>query len=155
MKTLILYASKYGAAKETARRIADKMGGDALVCDLKQNNIPPLSGFDCVIIGSSVYAGSLRSEAKAFAAKHADELCTKTLGLYISGFSEDEGYFAKNYPSKVVQSAKATAFPGGIFDPKKANVIERLIIKIIMKSAEYADKIDDEKISEFAVRMRK
>ena len=30
MKTLILYATKYGAAREIAKRIAEKMGGAAL-----------------------------------------------------------------------------------------------------------------------------
>ena len=36
MKTLILYASKYGAAQEIARRIANRMG-NADTYDLKQS----------------------------------------------------------------------------------------------------------------------
>jgi len=154
MKTLILYASKYGAAKEVAQRISRKMS-EVLICDLKQKDIPPLAGYDCVIIGSSVYAGSLRSEAKAFAAKNADELCKKTLGLFLSNFSDDDSYFEKNYPQKVVQAAKAKGSLGGIFDPKKVNGFERFIIKIVMKKAEYIEKIDDNKISEFVEAMQK
>jgi len=153
MKTLILYASKYGAAKEIAERIADKMG-EASICDLKQDDIPPLSNFDCVIIGSSIYAGQVRKEAKAFAAKNADELCKKTLGLFLSGFAEDDSYFEKNFPQKILQEAKAKEFLGGIFDPKKVNGIERFIIKIAMKRAEYTESIDNEKIGAFVNAMK-
>jgi len=154
MKALILYASKYGAAKEIAQRIADKMG-EAAICDLKQSNIPSLSAFDCVIIGSSVYAGSIRKEAKVFAAENADELCKKPLGLFLSGFAEDGNYYEKNFPPKILQAVKARGFLGGIFDPKKANGFERFIIKIVMKKAEYVESIDDEKIDIFVNEIKK
>jgi len=154
MKTLILYASKYGAAKEIAQRIAKKIEG-ALVCDIKQKNLPALSDFDCVIIGSSVYAGSLRSEAKAYAATYAGELSKKNLGLFISGFTEDDSYFAKNYPASLVQSAKPKGFFGGIYDPKKANWFERFIVKIVAKESEYTDRIDNSKIEAFVEALMK
>ena len=147
MKTLILYASKYGAAKEIAGRIAKKIDG-AVIHDLKQGNIPPLSQFECVILGSSVYAGSIRKEAKAFLEKNAGELSGRKLGLFLSGFSPDND-FAKVFPPKVLQAAKAKANLGGIFDPGKAGAAERFIIKMVMKQAEYTDTISDEQITRF------
>ncbi|MCL2565395.1 MAG: flavodoxin domain-containing protein [Defluviitaleaceae bacterium] len=154
MKTLILYASKYGAAKEIAKRIADKMG-EAALWDLKQGNIPPLSDFDCVIIGSSVYAGGIHKEVKVFVSKNVDKLCEKPLGLFLSGFAEEGSYYEKNFPPKVVQAAKAKGFLGGIFDSKKANVFERFIIKIVIKKTDYVDSIDNEKIDVFVNEMKK
>ena len=148
MKTLILYASKYGAAEEIARRIAREMS-DAVVHDLKQGGIPPIADFDCVIIGSSVYAGSVRKEAKTFVAKNADVLGQKRLGLFISGFAKDDKYFATNYPQSLLDKVKAKGFLGGIFDPKKAGGFERLIIKIVMKQNSYVDSIDGDAISKF------
>ena len=148
MKTLILYATKYGAAKEIAERIGGKIDG-AVICELNQKNIPPLADFDNVIIGSSVYAVAIRKEAKLFAANHADELSKKTLGLFLSNFADDEGYFDKNFPEKVVGAAKVKACLGGIFDPSKANFIERFIIKIVMKETRYVARLDDAKIDKF------
>jgi menaquinone-dependent protoporphyrinogen oxidase len=52
MKTLIIYATKYGATKEIAGRIAARIPGST-VADLKSSNIPPVSQFDCIILGSS------------------------------------------------------------------------------------------------------
>jgi len=148
MKTLILYTSKYGATKEISQRIAQKMES-ATICDLKQGDIPPIMGFDRIIIGSSVYAGSIRKEAKAFAKNNAAALGEKTVGLFISGFVEDDKYFATNFPQNLLDKVKAKGFLGGIFDPQKANGLERLIVKAVMKKSDYIEKIDDAAIEKF------
>jgi len=150
MKTLILYATKNGAAHEIAQRIASQID-DADVHDLK-NSIPSLDGYDCIIIGSSVYAGMVRKEAKAFAEKNAATLCDKRLGVFISGLDENKAneYFTANFPSEILQAAKAAYFLGGIFDPKKAGFFGRLIMKAVAKQTEYTDSLDDAKIKQFA-----
>ena len=153
MKTLILYATKYGATREAAERIAREIEG-AVMHDLKQGNIPPLEGFDCVIIGSSVYAGSIRKEAKAFLAQKS--LQDKKTGLFLCGIntSEAEEVFKANFSSEILQRAKEKSILGGIFDPKKANKIERFIMKIVTKSTEYTDTLDNDKIKLFAEAMK-
>jgi len=157
MKTLILYATKHGAAREIAARIAKNMDG-AVLHDLNESGIPPLAEFDCVIIGSSLYAGSIRKEAKAFLAQNADQLRGKRIGLFLSGIGGVEGgekeAFHKNFPPDLLQEAKAACFMGGIFDPKKAGVIERFIMKIVTKGSGYIDIIRDEKIRAFATLMQ-
>ena len=154
MKTLILYATKHGAAREIAHRISDHMDG-AVIHDLKQGGIPDLAEFDRVIIGSSLYAGSIRKEAKAFLAQHVSGLRQKTIGLFLSGIAagEEEKYFTDNFPPDILQSAKASSFLGGIFDPEKAGKLERMVIKIVTKKASYRNTIEDEKIKMFAETM--
>jgi menaquinone-dependent protoporphyrinogen oxidase len=155
MKTLILYATKNGAAREIAQRIAALLG-NTVIHDLKQGDIPELADYDCVIVGSSVYAGMFRKEAKTFLSQNANLLKSKKLGLFYSGLSADEeqNVFNGNIPGDVLQSAKATAFLGGIFDPKKAGMFGRFIMKIVSKQAEYADKIDDGRIEKFVEELR-
>lgn len=138
-----------------ANRIAKHING-AVLHDLKQADAPDLSGFDCVIIGGSLYAGMLRKEAKTYIAQHADELKGKKLGLFLCGMegSQEKEYFANNVPADVLQTAVKTAFLGGIFDPKKAGIFERLVIKIIKKKVEYIDIIDDEGIKNFAEALK-
>ena len=155
MKTLVLYATKYGAAGEIARRIAGQLDGVA-VHDIKRDNIPSPEGFDCVIVGSSVYAGAIRKEAKEFLSDNEDILLKKKLGIYVSGIgaNREAETLSANIPAALLQSAKTAKFLGGVFDPKKAGVFERLIMRIILKSSSYIDKIDDEKIMEFVGEMK-
>ena len=154
MKTLILYATKYGAAREIAQRIADHIDG-AVLHDLKQGDLPALAEFDCVILGSSLYAGSIRKEAKTFLAQHAEQLRGKTTGLFLSGMSQGEAgkAFADNVPPDLLQAAKATRLLGGVFDPQKAGLAERLIMRVVTKQKGYIDAINDAAVREFAETM--
>ena len=155
MKTLILYATKHGATREAAERIAQKIPG-TMLHDLKQANIPPLADFDCVIFGSSIYVGSIRKEAKTFLEQNADRLKEKKFGLFLCGLQENEEkqFFASNFSPDILTAAKATAFFGGIFDPKKAGFMERFIIKTVAKLPEYTDRINNTKIDQFAEMMK-
>jgi len=154
MKTIIIYATKYGCAAEIAKRIADKIDG-AVVCGLKQN-VPSLADFDCIILGSSVYAGNIRKEAKAFLAHNTDVLLEKKIGLFLCGIGRENAgsYFKANFSEEILQKAKSKCFCGGIFDPKKANGFERFIIKLITKKPSYVDTINEKEIEQFIQEMK-
>jgi len=154
MKTIVLYATKHGAAAEIAARIATELD-DAGTFDLKQEGIPALSDFDCVIVGSSIYAGAFRKEAKSFLAENADVLCEKKLGLFISGMGEDGAEaFKANVPDEVLKTAKVADVLGGVFDPAKAGFFERFIMRIVTKKSGFVSTISDDKINEFASAMK-
>jgi len=150
MKTLILYATKYGASREIANRIATIIGG-SVTFNIKDNNYPDLAGYDCIILGSPLYAGMIHKEAKAFISKHLNLLLNKKLGLYLCGIdaSRESEYFTANFPAELLSSARETAFLGGIFDPKKAGLMERIIMKAVAKHSAYTDTIDNSKIDKF------
>jgi len=154
MKTIILYATKYGVAAEIAQRIAKEISG-AVIHNLKEK-IPSLADYDCIIIGSSVYAGSIRKEAKEFLLKNENVLLEKKLGVFVSGIGADgeKKYFDANFPLEILEKAKAAGFLGGIFDPKKAGAFERFIIKLIVKHSNYINIIDEDKIIKFAEIMK-
>ena len=156
MKTLILYATKHGAAKAIAERIAERIPGST-VHDLKDSGVPPVSQFDCVVIGSSIYAGAIRKEAKAFLAQNAAALRSTRLGLYLSGMdaSREKDFFEANVSPEILQAAAVKSFIGGVFDPKKAGFMERLIMKMVAKQSSYSDTISDEKIEHFAEAMKR
>ena len=154
MKTLILFATKYGATAVIAQKIADKIQGAALH-NLKTKGLPSVADYDCVIIGSSVYAGRIRKEARVFLSKNKNLLVEKKLGFFVSGIGASGGdkFLKDNFPADLLQNARAAAFLGGIFDPQKAGSFERFIIKIITKSSACINIIDDKKIEEFADAM--
>ena len=66
MKTLILYATKHGATREAAKRIAAKIPG-AVFHDLKQDGIPALFDFDCVICAKNDRIIPFRSQENHWA----------------------------------------------------------------------------------------
>ncbi|MCL2532209.1 MAG: flavodoxin domain-containing protein [Oscillospiraceae bacterium] len=154
MKTLILYATKHGAAADIAGRIAKHIDNAALH-NLKQDSTPNLAQYDCIIVGSAVYAGMFRKEAKTFLAQHADMLMQKQLGLFASGLlpAEEQKIFADNVPPQLLAHAKAAMLLGGVFDPAKANFATRLAMKAATKQSGYVSTIDNDKIAEFAKRM--
>jgi len=151
MKTIIIYTTKHGATGEIAQKIADKIGG-ALIHNLGDGAAPSLAEFDCVIIGSSLYAGGINRQMKAFLKQNSNVLQEKKTGLFVSGLepSEEKKYFESNFPTDILKSAKATSFLGGIFDPQKASAMERMMLKAVAKLSDYTNTIDDEKIKEFA-----
>ena len=155
MKTLILYATKYGTTAEIAKRIADNIE-DSVLHDLKHGDMPTLTDFDCIIIGSSIYAGMIRKEAKVFLSQNADALMAKKYGLFLSGMSQgdEKVLFNTAFRPEVLQCATAVSLLGGVFDPKKVNFIERAIMKAVSKSSEYSSTIDNAKIKDFAGRMK-
>ncbi len=155
MKTLILFATKHGATRAIAEKLAKKMDG-AQVFDLASADAPAPGGYDVVIIGSSVYAGRLRKEAKAYAQKHQEALKAAVLGLFVSGLAPEgaKGYAEANYPKDVAAHAKVTEMLGGAFEPSKAGLFERLMMRVITKTSQATNTIAQEKIDRFAEAMR-
>ena len=150
MKTLILYATKYGATKEIAEKIAKNME-DVSLYDLKEKNSPSLDTFDCILLGSSLYAGSARKEFKAFITENLSTLNHKKLGIFFSGMGSDsiDKVFTDNPPLASLENVIARDNLGGIFDPQKVNKAERFIFKLATKQSEYQNTIDEEKITSF------
>ncbi|MCL2391017.1 MAG: flavodoxin domain-containing protein [Oscillospiraceae bacterium] len=150
MKTLILYATKHGAAKDIAERLAELLP-DATVCDLSADTVS-LADFDCVIFGSSVYAGSIRKEAKSYLSKNASQLVSKRFGLFLSGISagESEEVFVSNFSPEILGAASTKSFIGGVFNPDKCNLFERIVIRLVTKKTKYFSTISDERIKKFA-----
>jgi len=155
MKTIIVYASKYGAAGVAAQRIADKING-AAVHNLKNGNAK-IADYDCVIIGGSIYAGMIRKEVKKFVTQNLEALIQKKIGLFISSMEAENGmkYIESNFSPEIRRIAKATCCVGGIFDPKKAGFLDRFIMKIVAKKLVYMDTLNNKKIEEFAEAMKK
>ena len=155
MRTLIIYATKYGATKIIAESIASHLE-DADILDISSSHNPKISDYDCIVLGSPLTAGTIRKEIKEFANKYADELKSKNLGLYVSGLqaSGEAEYFEQNFSSVLLETAKVKAFLGGIFDPEKCGFLARTAIKIITKLDRYTSTIDEEKIKLFAQNLK-
>ncbi|MDR0885367.1 MAG: flavodoxin domain-containing protein [Clostridiales Family XIII bacterium] len=155
MKTLILYATKYGCTKSLAQRLQSLIE-DSTLCNLKSEPCPSLAEFDSVIIGSSIYASFIRKEAKTYIDEHIDELKTKRVGLFLSGLDEAGAstYFSTNFPAAILDIAYAQSFFGGVYDANKASLFDKLIFKVIKKTSSSVSQILEENIVTFARDMK-
>ena len=84
-RVLVTYASKHGSTEEIARAIAHELRERNLDVDCVDVGDASLGVFDAVILGSAVYMGRWRSEARHFLKKHLDTLSTIPFWIFSSG----------------------------------------------------------------------
>ena len=66
MKTIIIYATKYGFTKECVDELKSQLNGDVLAVDILKDSISSLDAFDQIIIGGSIYMGQINKKLRTF-----------------------------------------------------------------------------------------
>jgi menaquinone-dependent protoporphyrinogen oxidase len=84
-RVLVTYASKHGSTGEIARAIADELKERGVDADCVDVQVASLDAFDAVILGSAVYAGRWRREARHFLKKHRDAFASMPFWIFSSG----------------------------------------------------------------------
>lgn len=146
MNTLIVYASKHGTTEEIAKLIGNKITGDVDYLNLKIKKDINLHNYDCIIIGTAVYAGMPMKEANNFINNNLELLKERTLALFTSGMCEGEEalQIIKNiYPEDLIKHAKISRCLGGGFKFSKMNFFEKQIVKMVTKKKENINYKDD------------
>ena len=86
MQVLVSTATKHGATAGIGHAVATSLRTSGLsVVELGLDQVDGLDGFDAVVLGSAVYAGHWRREARDFVHDHADELRRVPVWLFSSG----------------------------------------------------------------------
>jgi menaquinone-dependent protoporphyrinogen oxidase len=160
MKTAIIYTSKYGTTEKVAASIAEKLkdANEVELFSLKKNSKPDISGFELVILGSSIYMGQASKKMKAFCKANESVLLQKKTGLFVCGMHPDKEQQHKELKdaySEILQNkAIATGFLGGAFLFEQMNFVERSIIKKIAKTTTSIEQIDWEAVDGFINRLK-
>jgi menaquinone-dependent protoporphyrinogen oxidase len=117
-RVLVTYASKHGSTEEIARAIAHELQERNLDTDCVEVGDASLGVFDAVILGSAVYAGRWRSEARHFLKKHLDEFSKVPFWIFSSGPVGEKAQedFEQNSkwlePHKVLELAESAGMRG-------------------------------------------
>ncbi len=86
MRVLVTVASKHGSTREIADAIAEELRAENLSVDLiEASDVKVVSGYDAVILGSAIYAGSWLPAAKHFAEAKRGELAALPVWVFSSG----------------------------------------------------------------------
>ena len=137
MKTLIVYGSTYGFAKECARKLAKKLEGEVVAVNAVVEEIPSIKDFDNVIIGGSIYMGQIQKPVKEFCTANTAELSDKRLGLFLCcGLPENlEQAFKNSFPEKLLEKAVARECFGGELRVEKMKFIHKVMTNMLLKTA--------------------
>lgn len=151
METLIVYGTKHGSTKKSAEMLADKIQGDVTVVQLPAS--VELSKYDNVVIGSSVYMGSVRKEVKTFVEAFKAQLKLKRIGFFVCSAFSKEDEFENNYDPSLLESSLCTVNFGYEFDTKKFNFFEKMIAKAVPEDEMQTMGIMDKKVQLMADSM--
>ena len=158
MKTLIAYSTTHGCTEKTAYELADFLGGESSVLNLKKTRIDDLNDFDRVIIGGSIHAGQIQKQVKNFCHKNLEILKNKELGLFICCMENGETaqkQLMEAFPEELHKVAKASAIFGGAFEFEKMNFLQKMIVKKVAKIKHSTSKVDHDAIKKFSTKMDK
>lgn len=136
---LVVAATKYGATREIAERIAETLRAEGRPAELADAaTAKPPEACRAVVLGSAVYAGSWRKEAAAYLAAHEHALATRPVWLFSSGPTGEGDPVALMKGWRFPEAQQAIAdriqprgivlFHGALF-PDKLYFAERLVIK--------------------------
>ncbi len=86
MRVLVAYASKYGATRGIAERMASTLRSEGLDADLQTAGaVGEIDGYDAFVIGSAAYMGRWLGEATRFVRRNLDALSRRPVWLFSSG----------------------------------------------------------------------
>ena len=143
MSILVAYASRYGATREIAERIAAKLraaGREAEARPLKAAG--DLAGYDGFVVGSAVYFGSWLKEATEFVRRNHAVLASRPVWLFSSdpigaGAADAEGRDSREAaePRQIAEFRQAVdprehrVFFGKL-DRRKLGFVDRLVASL-------------------------
>jgi menaquinone-dependent protoporphyrinogen oxidase len=86
MRILVAFASRHGATRGIAERIARTIERPGLEVELRQAaDVDGVEGYDAFVIGSAAYMGGWLADAATFVRQHRDVLATRPTWLFSSG----------------------------------------------------------------------
>ncbi|MFX0077047.1 MAG: flavodoxin domain-containing protein [Candidatus Hermodarchaeota archaeon] len=176
-KVLILYGTRYGTTREISDEIEKFVKGKGISTesynleDVKLKNVPPLTEYDGVIIGTGIKMKMWTSTVKSLVQKRKFELkeMEKSLGFYVccgeAAKKENIGGAIEKYIlprlEKVGVKAELIDAFGGAYDLREGSAITGMTRKIVIgimrdeegienPEGELHDFRDWEQIEEFA-----
>ena len=135
MKTLILFASRYGATEEIAYMLKSAVGGDVTVRNIRERGIT-LDGYDTVIIGSCVYMFKLDKHIRHFLRRNEKTLMGKRLGVYLCCYTTPgtEGYLEHFFSPELLAHAAAKDILGGKMQYEKMSYVYKQLFAAVPRA---------------------
>jgi menaquinone-dependent protoporphyrinogen oxidase len=137
MSILIAVASKHGSTREIAEAIAGELRAEHLAVELYDvREVSDVSGYDAVILGSAVYAGSWLPEAREFAEHHRATLANLPVWVFSSGPIGPSAEQPREDPKRLAGALGDVAVREhrvfvGKLDKHNLGLLERVIAQVV------------------------
>lgn len=157
MKTIIVYAGKYGCTEDCVIKLKSKLDGEVNLVNAAKDKVPSLAGYDSVVIGSSIYVGQIHKKVKSFIDNNLNMLLEKKISLFlVCGFIEKfDETVAANFPKALIDNAQSIECFGGELNIDKMNFLHKGVVKMIEKEVDISKiKTMPENIEKLANQMR-
>lgn len=157
MKTAIIYSSKYGTTEKVAKIIAQRIEAenDVALISLADTPAPDISGYEKIILGTSIYAGKSRANMRKFCKKYDSVLEKKIIGLFVCGMqsAKKTEELRDAYPEKLHSIAKAEDYMGGELLLEKMSFLVSQLVRRMEKTNISVSKLDSTAIEAFSNTM--
>ena len=141
MSTLVIYATKHGAAEKCASMLSKKLAGRVVLHNLKSGVRADLPEYEKIIIGGSIYAGRIQKEVTDFCVQNEKLLQEKNVGMYICCLSKSNAEMQLNsaFPKQLLDNAVVKCSFGGEMRFSDMSFGEKLITKMVSKAVAKSD----------------
>jgi menaquinone-dependent protoporphyrinogen oxidase len=145
MKVLILTASKHGSTEEIGTRIGSVIGERGHQVDVRcPTDVDTLEPYDVVVLGSAVYAGHWRKEARDVAERQHELLTHRPVWLFSSGPVGDPPVPAAAAPDGDEIRTEIGALDHRVFagriDRRELSIPERAVVRALhVAEGDYRD----------------
>ncbi|MFA9378957.1 MAG: flavodoxin domain-containing protein [Lachnotalea sp.] len=154
MKSIIIYATRYGTTAEVAKRIQKELGDNCTIVNIITENVPSLDTFDNLILGGSIYIGKVQKKLTLFVMANLKQLLTKKVGLYLCAGAQMQEELDKEllaaFPQELLDHAIIKGLLGCAYTFEKMRFFDRLIMKKIIGNTVSTAKYYDDRIASFA-----
>jgi menaquinone-dependent protoporphyrinogen IX oxidase len=138
-RSALIYATKYGATRDTAHWIRNGINKDVDLLDIEAVSYPDIaSGYDSFIIGSGVWTGGVHKNFSDFLSSQAEKLNGKIIASFIvcgtdgttgSGRKRIDGYFEQFHAPLKKMPLMSEYFGGRIIVEKLTDEDREALIK--------------------------
>ncbi len=153
MRVLVAYRSKYGTCEKAARLLAERISGEVVLADLKRERPGDLSAYGTVLIGGSIYAGTIQKEIRSFCESRQQELLDRQVGLFLCCLYTGEKarlQLQASFPDWLLAHAFAALPVGGELHLDRLSLPDRIIMKVLGKQREDIRNLDTSRIDQLA-----
>lgn len=135
MKTLVVYASKYGCTEDCAKYLKNKLNHESKIVNLKNLDITDLQQYDWIIIGGSIYVGKIQKEVKLFCEQNLQALLAKNIILFICCTTPEQAddFFKSNFPAQLLEHSTEAVNFGGELRQDKMGFLDKKITAMVAK----------------------
>lgn len=148
MKTLIIYSSKHGSTQKVVSYLQEHLSCDTI--NILTTPVPSIVDYDLIILGGSIYYGSIHSKLTQYIESELDLLLTKKIALFLLCMMSEETaaeQFNHNFNQTLLNHSCADGFFGGVLEKDSLNPIEKLVTRFTFKNVVtndglYYDEVD-------------